>query len=153
MSTDKSVTEMVAIDSLDVRGRLRPADAAHVRILTEVLDKTPPVPVLVEGRRVLDGFMRLDAARDLGRTEVPVEWVTGDEAVAWEQAIRTNSSHGLPYSARQRREAALRLLTLAPAWSDRRIAAAVRVAPRSVGRWRKEVAERAGENMPHLSTE
>ncbi len=80
-------------------------------------------------------------------------WVTEDEAVAWEPAIRMNSSHGLPFSARQRREAALRLLCLAPGWSDRRIAAAAGVAPRSVGRWRKDAAQRAGEEMPHLSTE
>ncbi len=66
VSTHEPVTEMVAINSLDVRGRLRQANTAHVQILTEVLDKTPPVLVLAEGRRVLDGFMRLDAARRLG---------------------------------------------------------------------------------------
>ncbi|MCU1614166.1 MAG: StrR protein [Frankiales bacterium] len=153
MTVHEAVPKMVAIDSLDVRGRLRPADPDHVRILADVLDRTPPVLVLSKSRRVLDGFMRLDAARNLGRTVALVEWVTGDEAVAWEQAIRANSSHGLPLSAAQRREAAMRLLALAPHWSDRRIAAAVGVAPRSVGRWRKDVTERAGEQMPHLSTE
>ncbi|MCW2898256.1 MAG: hypothetical protein JWO67_521, partial [Streptosporangiaceae bacterium] len=61
MSAHKPVTEMVAIDSLDVRRRLRPAAADHVRILADVLDRTPPVLVLSKGRRVLDGFMRLDA--------------------------------------------------------------------------------------------
>jgi len=136
MSTREPGTASVAISSLDVSGRLRTANAGHVRVLAEVLDRTPPVLVHSQGRRVLDGFMRLDAARNLGRTHVLVKWVTGDEAIAWEQAIRTNSSHGLPFSARQRREAALRLLTLAPQWSDRRIAASAGVDPRSVGRWR-----------------
>jgi hypothetical protein len=153
MSTHEPATETVAIDSLDIGGRLRPADVGHVRVLAEVLDRTPPVLVLSESRRVLDGFMRLDAARGLGRTEVSVQWVTGDEAAAWEQAIRTNSSHGLPFTARQRRETALRLLDLAPHWSDRRIAAAAGVDPRSVGRWRKDTVQRAGEEMPHLRTE
>jgi hypothetical protein len=152
MAIHEPVTERVAIGSLDVGGRMRPADAGHVRILAYVLDETPPVLVLSEGRRVLDGFMRLDAARSLGRTEVLVEWVTGDEADAWEQAIHTNSSHGLPFTARQRRAAAVRLLVLAPHWSDRRIAAAAGVDPRSVGRWRKTLLDRAGVEMPHLST-
>lgn len=153
MSLHEPATDAVAIDTLDVGGRLRPADAAHVRLLAEVLDETPPVMVLSKGRRVLDGFMRLDAARSLGRTEVLVEWVTGDEADAWEQAIRTNSSHGLPLTTRQRRAAAVRLLALAPHWSDRRIAAAAGVDARSVGRWRKTLSDRAGVEMPHLSTE
>ncbi|MGY1827597.1 hypothetical protein [Blastococcus sp. SYSU DS0541] len=153
MSSHEPATETVALDTLDVGGRLRPADAGHVRVLADVLDETPPVLALVEGRRVLDGFMRLDAARSLGRTEVLVEWVSGDEAVAWEQAIRTNASHGLPLTARQRREATVRLLVLAPHWSDRRIAAAAGVDARSVGRWRKTLSDRAGVEMPHLSTQ
>jgi len=153
MPSHESASVTVAIDSLDVGGRLRPADASHVRILADVLDETPPVLVLLEGRRVLDGFMRLDAARSLGRTEVAVQWLTGDEARAWEQAIRANASHGLPFTARQRREAALRLLDLAPNWSDRRIAAGAGVDPRSVGRWRKHLVRRAGEEMQHLRTE
>jgi hypothetical protein len=153
MSSRKPATETVAIDSLDVGGRLRPADASHVRILVDVLDETPPVLVLSEGQRVLDGFMRLDAARSLGRTEVVARWVTGDEAVAWDQAFRENCSHGLPFSARQRRQAALRLLALAPHWSDRRIAASAGVDPKSVGRWRKDLVQRAADAMPHLRTE
>lgn len=152
MPTTQLLVEMAPIYSLDTRERLRPASSAHVRTLTDVLDHTPPILVLADGRRVLDGFMRLDAARELGRTEVRVQWVNGDEAAAWEQAIRTNASHGLPLTARQRRRAAERLLALAPQWSDRRIAAAVGVAPRSVGRWRNEIALRAGDDLPHLST-
>jgi hypothetical protein len=148
------MTETVAIDSLDMSGRLRPADAGHIRVLAAALGEMPPVLALRRGRRLLDGFMRVDAARSLGETSVLVEWVDGDEADAWERAVSANARHGLPYSARQRREAALRLLTLAPQWSDRRVAAAVGADARSVGRWRAAEAARAGAEVPHLhSTE
>ena len=88
-------------------------------VLSEVLDDTPPVLVLVDGEdlRLLDGFMRVDAARSLGRAALPVEWVRGDEATAVERAVRANASHGLPLSRAQRREAGLRLLALAPGLS------------------------------------
>jgi ParB-like chromosome segregation protein Spo0J len=147
--------DTVALDALDLRARLRPVDAAHVAVLAEVLDDTPPVLVLVDGEslRLLDGFMRVDAARRLGRSTVRVEWVRGDEAAAVERAVRANASHGLPLSRRQRREPGLRLLALAPGWSDRRIASACGVDPKSVGRWRRDAAARSGGELPHLSSE
>jgi hypothetical protein len=149
MSAHEPVTETIAIHSLNMSGRLRPANEGHVRSLVAALGETPPVLVRRHGSQLLDGFMRVDAARSVGQTYVPVEWVDGDEADAWERAVTTNARHGLPLSARQRREAALRLLTLAPHWSDRRVASAVGVDPRSVGRWRSTEG-RPGEEMPHL---
>jgi Homeodomain-like domain len=145
----------VEIDALNLGGRLRPANPAHVGALAEVLDDTPPVLVLIDadGLRLLDGFMRVDAARALGRSWVRVQWVHGDEAAAMEMAVRANASHGLPLSRPQRRQAGLRLLALAPGWSDRRIASACGVDPKTVGRWRRDAAARSGGEMPHLSTE
>lgn len=147
--------DTVEIDALDLGSQLRTSDPAHVRVLMEVLDETPPVLVLADrGRlRLLDGFMRVDAARALGRSSVRVEWLRGDEAAAMERAVRANASHGLPLSRPQRREAGLRLLALAPEWSDRRIAAACGVDPKTAGRWRRNAAARSGGEMPHVSTE
>jgi ParB-like chromosome segregation protein Spo0J len=145
--------EIVPIDALRTAARLRPADPAHVERLATALDNTPPVLVRRDddGCWVLvDGFMRVDAARALGRSTVRVEWVHGDEAEAWERAIRANASHGLPLTAKQRREAALRLLALAPEWSDRRIGSACGVDARSVARWRKSPG-RSGAEMPQAS--
>ncbi|SNR85889.1 ParB-like nuclease domain-containing protein [Blastococcus mobilis] len=145
---------MVPLDMLRTAARLRPADPAHVERLATALDDTPPVLVRRDddGCWVLvDGFMRVDAARALGRSTVRVQWVDGDEAEAWERAIRANASHGLPLTAKQRREAALRLLALAPEWSDRRISSACGVDARSVARWRKSPG-RSGEEMPHASS-
>ena len=151
----RTLGDTVALDGLDLRARLRPADSAHVAVLAEVLDDTPPVLVLVDGDglRLLDGFMRVDAARRLGRSTLRVEWVRGDEATAIERAVRANASHGLPLSRSQRREAGLRLLALAPGWSDRRIASACGMDPKSVGRWRRDAAARSGGELPHPSTE
>lgn len=130
--------------------RLRPSTQAHVGVLAAVLDEAPPVLVLVDGddHRLLDGFMRVEAARALGRSTVRVEYVTGHAAEAWERAIRANATHGMPLSAKQRRAAAQRLLDLAPEWSDRRIASACGVDPRSVARWRKPPPGQAGAEMP-----
>jgi ParB-like chromosome segregation protein Spo0J len=146
--------DAITIEALDLGSRLRPTDKAHVRLLAEILDETPPVLVLVDGDhlRLLDGFMRVDAARALGRSTVRVQWAHGDEALAVERAVRANASHGLPLSRPQRREAGLRLLALAPGWSDRRIASACGVDPKTVGRWRRDVVARSGGEMPHLST-
>jgi hypothetical protein len=143
--------DIVGLDALVLDAPLRPTDPAHVRQLAAVLDDTPPVLVLVDGHRLrlLDGLMRVEAARSLGRSTVRVERVSGEEAACWEWAIRTNSRHGLPLTPTQRRGAARRLLALAPDWSDRRIASACGVDPRSVGRWRKSEPGRAGGEMPH----
>lgn len=147
--------DTVEIDALDLGARLRPAEQAHVGVLAGILDDTPPVLVLVDGGdlRLLDGFMRVDAARALGRASVRVEWFRGNEAAAMERAVRANASHGLPLSRSQRRQAGLRLLALAPGWSDRRIASACGVDPKTVGRWRRDAAARSDAAMPHLSTE
>jgi len=154
VTTDQAPAgDIVAIDALDRSARLRPSDAAHVAVLARVLDATPPVLVRVDGDRLrlLDGFMRVEAALALGRSSVRAEVVHGDEASVLERAVRANASHGLPLSARQRREVGRRLLELAPEWSDRRIASAVGVDPRSVGRWRSGRTGRSGEDTPHLS--
>src|SRR4051812_42632655 len=146
--------DAVRIEALDLGARLRPTDPAHVRLLADILDETPPVLVLADGDRLrlLDGFMRVDAARALGRSTVRAQWAHGDEALVVERAVRANASHGLPLSRPQRREAGLRLLALAPGWSDRRIASACGGDPKTVGRWRRGGGARAGGEMPHLST-
>src|SRR5690348_5069678 len=52
----------VALSSRRLEVRLRPAVPSHVRQLAEVLDRCPPVIAHRGTRRLLDGFMRVDAA-------------------------------------------------------------------------------------------
>jgi hypothetical protein len=128
--------ESVEITRLDRSRPLRESDLAHVSVLAGVLDACPPVVVQVATLRVIDGHMRIAAADILGRTRVPVRWVQGDDAELVELAATTNSRHGLPLTAAQRKATALNLLVVAPGWSSRRIAGACGISEANVRRWR-----------------
>lgn len=128
--------DTVNLDRLDVSRRLRPADRGHVTALADVLDACPPITVHRTSMRVVDGHMRVDAARERGVTALPVTWIDGDETQLIELATALNTRHGLPLTHPQRRDAALRLLDLAPDWSNRRIATAAGVSEATVRRLR-----------------
>ena len=112
---------------------LRPVDAAHVLVLTGVLDLCPPIVVDRGSCRVLDGRHRASAAAALSRDTIAVRWVDGDEAILLEAAVSANSQHGLPLTHAQRK-AAGRLLELAPDWSNRRVARACGLSEATVRR-------------------
>jgi ParB-like chromosome segregation protein Spo0J len=122
------------LDRLDDSLSLRPLDAAHVLVLTGVLDLCPPIVVQRGSCRVLDGRHRAAAAAALGRDTIAVQWVDGDEATLLEAAISANSLHGLPLTHAQRKAAAARLLDLAPDWSNRRVARACGLSEATVRR-------------------
>jgi hypothetical protein len=135
--------ERVEITRLDRSRPLREPDLAHVGVLAGVLDDCPPVVVQVGTLRVIDGHMRIFAAELLGRTSVPVHWVQGDDAELVELAATTNSRHGLPLTAVQRKATALSLLLVAPGWSNRRIAGACGISEANVRRSRRPPASPA----------
>ena len=116
--------EWVALSSLGLEDRLRPGVPSHVRQLAEVLDRCPPVIAHRGTRRLLDGFMRVDAALTLGWEAVPVRWVEGHAAELLELSMQANASHGLPLTVDQRRAGVEQLLRLRPSWSNARIALA-----------------------------
>src|SRR5689334_12366219 len=99
----------IHLDRLDDSLSLRPLHAAHVLVLTGVLDRCPPIVVERESCRVLDGRHRAAAAAALGRDTIAVRWVDGDEATLLEAAVSANSQHGLPLTHAQRKAAAGRL--------------------------------------------
>jgi hypothetical protein len=112
-------------------------DMTHVQRLTGVIDDLPPVLVHSSTMRLLDGAHRIAAAQAAGRDEVPAILFTGDAAEAFEVAISSNARHGLPMTARERTDAAERLLLLVDLdWSDRRVARCCGLSPTTVGRVR-----------------
>jgi hypothetical protein len=139
---------MVELDSLCLSVTLRPADDDHVRALTAVISRVPPILVHRGTGLVLDGQMRVLAARAAGLGALPVEWVD-DEVTGWLRAIASNSTHGLPLTNRQRAAAARRVLELHPEWSNRRIAESCGVDEATVRRARPHL-ERPGAALPHL---
>lgn len=135
-ATAPPTVERIEIARLDRTRPVRASDPAHIDVLADVLDDCPPILVQAETLRVVDGHMRVSAAELQGRTTLPVRWVHGSEARLVEVAAAANSTHGLPLTALQRKAAARRLLELAPAWSNRRVARACGLSEASVRRLR-----------------
>ncbi|MFD3622886.1 ParB/RepB/Spo0J family partition protein [Streptomyces sp. NPDC058676] len=113
-------------------------DDEHVKALTDVEDRLPPIIVHRPTMRVIDGMHRLRAAKLRGARRIRARYFEGDEADAFVLAVRTNVSHGLPLSLNDRRAAAARIVATHPRWSDRRIAAATGLAARTVASLRRE---------------
>jgi hypothetical protein len=127
---------------------LRPADSPrvegenseHTRLLAESGDKLPPILVHRQTMRVIDGVHRLAAAVLRNEETIEVEYFDGTDGEAFLLAVHSNTTHGLPLSRADRTAAALRIIASNPEWSDRTIAAATRIAARTVSKLRNSVA-------------
>jgi len=86
----------------------------------------PPIIVYFDGTDhwLADGFHRLEAWRQIGRTEVPAEIRQGDRRLAILHSVAANSAHGLRRTNADKRRAVLCLLEDAEwsQWSNREIA-------------------------------
>lgn len=143
---DEAVAE-VAIG--DVPGsfqlRLGANDPRHARLLAQNFESLPPIVLHRQTMAVIDGNHRLLAAALSGHSTVPVRFFDGSEAEAFVEAVRLNTTHGKPLSLAERENAAEKLLTLWPEWSDRRLAEICGLSPKTVG------AIRERSNLPvHL---
>lgn len=127
----------VELARLDLGRALRDVDDDHVSVLTEVLDSCPPILVGLPRFVLLDGHMRVAAARRLGRLELPAVFTGGSAAEQLEAQVRENSSHGLPLTRAERGRAVDRLIEAAPDWSNYRIAAAAGVHEKTVRNHRR----------------
>jgi ParB-like chromosome segregation protein Spo0J len=96
-------------------------DGEHVLRLVETGGEWPPL--LVRGRdlTVIDGAHRLAAALQLGLDTIEVELFEGSEIEELVEALRRNSSHGLPLTLLERKNAARQVLFARAEWSDRMI--------------------------------
>jgi hypothetical protein len=117
-------TEIVPIGSL-VSGdspRLNGESIDHTRLLAASGAGLPPILVHRETMRVIDGMHRLHAARLRGDKTVEVRFFEGNQDEAFIEAVRANTTHGLPLTLADREAAASRILASHPQHSDRRIA-------------------------------
>jgi hypothetical protein len=101
-------------------------------LLSESTTKLPPIIVHRSTMRVIDGMHRLRAAALRGETHIEVKLFDCDDRDAFVVAVKFNVAHGLPLTLADRRNAASRIITSHPWWSDRMIASIVNLAPRTV---------------------
>lgn len=112
--------------------RLDGQDERYVGVLAEVAEPLPPLLVHRTSGRVIDGMHRLAAARLRGAETVRVRYHDCDDTTAFILAVQANVRHGLPLTLADRKAAAARILVSHPAWSDRRVAAVVGLADKTV---------------------
>jgi ParB-like chromosome segregation protein Spo0J len=127
-------TEEVRISSLRIgeSPRRTGLDREHVRTLAEVQDAVPPILVNRRTMQVVDGLHRLNAAQLKGLGAIRVRFIEGSDDDAFFEAVRANVAHGLPLSLADRRVAAERIAWSHPRLSDRAIATATGLAPKTV---------------------
>jgi len=112
--------------------RLIGEDAEHIRVLAEPDRALPPILVHRSTMRIIDGMHRLGAARLRGQETIDVVFFDGSEEDAFVLAVKANVAHGLPLSYADREAAVARIVISHPNWSDRAIAAAAGLGPRTV---------------------
>ena len=126
--------------------RVGGVDADHVRTLEERPEGWPPLKVVWrEGRYLLvDGFHRLEAAKNIGLESVRVDLVeVSPEADLHELAFELNSTHGRPLSLPDRRAFAERILRGQPRLADREIGRRAGLAANTVGAIRGRLEQSA----------
>ncbi|QMU74638.1 ParB N-terminal domain-containing protein [Streptacidiphilus sp. PB12-B1b] len=135
-------------------GSLLPADSPrveglnedHVKILADSGTEFEPILVHREEGRVVDGMHRLQATILRGEHDIAVRYVDGSSADLFIRSVQANVNHGLPLTLRDRKTAVVRILTTHPHWSDRAIATAAGVSPKTVGAARGRLST---EESPH----
>lgn len=130
---------LVPLDALSATAgvRRRGEDPDHVQLLLEAGTDLPPILVHRPTMQVIDGMHRLRVAALRGRTHIAVRFYDGDSADAFVLAVRQNISHGLPLSLADRTAAATRITRTHPHWSDRAIARASGLSPKTVAAIRR----------------
>lgn len=134
------MSQPVVTDNILPISALLPADtprvagenSEHVRLLAESSRKFPPVLVHRQSMRVIDGMHRVLAAIRRGESTVEVSWFDGTAEDAFVEAVRANTSHGLPLTLADREAAATRIIQTHRMRSDRSIAAITALAPGTV---------------------
>ncbi|MGW0423385.1 streptomycin biosynthesis protein [Streptomyces sp. NPDC003015] len=139
----------VSIDSLSIEHspRISGESEEHVRQLAQSVTPLPPIIVQRTTMRVIDGVHRIRAARLNGHTHIDVQFFDGNDTESFLLAVERNAHHGLPLTRAERNAAALRIIRSHPNWSDRMIAAATGLSPKTVG----SIRRRATDDLPQLN--
>ncbi|MBV9445846.1 MAG: ParB N-terminal domain-containing protein [Streptosporangiaceae bacterium] len=126
--------------------RLNGEDKQHTLRLAETDAELPPILVHRQKMVIIDGMHRLRAAILKGQESIAVEFFDGSDEEAFLQAIKANTTHGLPLSMEDRRAAARKIIVANPDLSDRYIAAYSGLSDKTVGMIRRSMGAQAGLN-------
>jgi hypothetical protein len=120
-------------------------DTGHVQKLARITHALPPILVHWPTLRVIDGIHRVHAARLRGDDHVDVRYYEGTPEDAFIEAVRLNTSRGLPLTRADRTAAVVRILGTHPHWSDRLIASAAGVTAGTVAAARRSSTAQDGQ--------
>ena len=126
--------------------RVDGVDADHVRALEETPESWPSLKVVYQdgGCLLVDGFHRLEAARNLGLETVRAEAVEAPaDGDLHALAFALNAAHGRPLSLPDRRAFAARIFRAQPHLADREIARRCGLAANTVGAIRSQLEQSA----------
>lgn len=139
--------EWIPIAMLDLSHspRSEGENGEHIRVLAESQADLPPIVVQRATGRVVDGVHRVRAAQLRGEPAIRARWFDGDDASAFVLAVRLNVRHGLPLSLADRKAAGTRILREQEAWSNRAIASAVGLSPKTVAALREAAGRPGGQ--------
>lgn len=119
--------------------------ATHVQLLIDAVGNSelPPILVQEDGRRVIDGLHRLEAAKVRGDRTIKGRLLDCTDSEALVLAMKANSSHGLPLSKADRVAGAQRVLAAHPDWSDRAVAAITGLSAKTIASLRRRTGDGA----------
>jgi ParB-like chromosome segregation protein Spo0J len=127
--------------------RLDGENRDHVQMLAECGREFPPIVVHRQTGQVIDGLHRLSAATARGDEKIGVVYFDGNPVESFALSVKLNLQHGLPLSRADRAAAAARIIAEQPHLSDRAIASATGLSPKTVGAARC----RASGEIPQLN--
>jgi ParB-like chromosome segregation protein Spo0J len=133
MSAPSTIVVEVAMLSPGRSLRDRTLDPDHVERLASTGGDWPPLLVRRGDLVVVDGLHRLAAAVGLGLRTTSAVMFDGSSEEALVEAIRANIAHGLPLTLKERKKAALQLLSIRGEWSDRMVARICGVSGSTIG--------------------
>ncbi|HEX5406868.1 MAG TPA: hypothetical protein VFX16_31725 [Pseudonocardiaceae bacterium] len=99
---------------------------------------------------MIDGMHRVRAALLRGEESIEAKIYPGRVADAFVLAVRMNTSHGMPLSLADRKDAATRIMTSHRQWSNRIVAAMTGLAASTVAGIREQSTDRTDQSVTRI---
>ncbi len=130
---------MVRIDDIVFRQEYYPRSESDRSVIVSYVMSVDELPPIVVNRNMvlIDGFHRMAAYRQVGRTEIPAEVVDIPDDRVFEEAVRLNSRHGRGLSPEEKIAIAKRLYMSGKTQTE--IADILSVTQQTVSNWVEDI--------------